>query len=125
MTMPISIAESRGAPLLFLRKTDPSIYKWSCFQQDKETNTDLEAYSLDEALRILPETYSIIGCGYLFTLPERDEHGTPALFSQMAKSLASSNGIYFDEDYGHNCVVHQIPLNTRRLYESLLSCNRI
>lgn len=40
-----------------------------------------------------------------YSLPVRDEVGTNAFFWQMAKSYASSNGHYFDEEAGHMCYV--------------------
>lgn len=114
-----TINKNRGEkPFYFLRKINPKLFRW--FFQDQETS--LEAIDLDEAFRLAYREWpdlQVIGCGYLFTLPERDEHGTPALFSEMVKSLESSNGIFFEEERGHNCIVHQIPLTTQKIYKDL------
>lgn len=102
---------------LYLRKVEPKLFKW--FQE--ETDTGIQADRVTEAIRLALgkwKSFKLLNCGYVYTLPERDEHGNNALFSQMAKSLDSGNGIYFDEDLGHNCIVHQIPLETARLYRS-------
>lgn len=40
-------------------------------------------------------------------MPERDEHGLPALFYQMKASYTSSSGIYFEEDFGYNAIVKE------------------
>jgi hypothetical protein len=112
----ISIAKSSEGRL-YLRKVEPKLFKW--FQE--ETDTGIQSDLVTEAIRLAQEkwkSFKLLNCGYVYTLPERDEHGNNALFSQMAKSLDSGNGIYFDEDLGHNCIVQQIPLETARLYRS-------
>ena len=115
----ISIANSSDGRL-YLRKVEPKLFKW--FQD--ETDTGIQSDRVIEAIRLASEkwkSFKLLNCGYIYTLPERDEHGNNALFSQMAKSLDSPNGIYFDEDLGHNCIVHQIPLESARLYRSFIS----
>ena len=104
---------------LYLRKIEPKVFKW--FQEEKDTG--VQADRVTEAIRLAESQwkskgFKLLNCGYVYTLPERDEHGNNALFSQMAKSLDSGNGVYFDEDLGHNCIVHQIPLETARFYRS-------
>lgn len=105
---------------LYLRKVEPKLFKW--FQED--TDTGVQSDRVTDAIRLASgkwqsKGFKLLNCGYVYTLPERDEHGNNALFSQMAKSLDSGNGVYFDEDLGHNCIVQQIPLETARLYRSL------
>ncbi len=63
--------------------------------------------------------FSTLGCGFRYTLPERDEHGCNALFHQMIASYSSSNGVYFDEELGHNCFVNYASLEARNLWEQL------
>ena len=82
---------------------------------DGESPTELIAGSLSEALRIAGKLYAlqhfqVVHCGNKFTLPERDEHGTPATYQEMMKSLQSSNGVFQDEASGHACIVREIPL---------------
>lgn len=107
---------------LYLRKVDSKTFRW--FLED--TETFVEAPDPEEAIRLAYREWpdlKLLGCGYFFTLPERDEHGTPALFSQMAKSLESSNGIFFDEERGYNGIVNQIPLETAKIYKDLKAKN--
>lgn len=118
----ISIATIDADQRLYLRKVEPKLFKW----YQEETDTGIQSDRVIEAIRLAENEWKSKGfkqlnCGYVYTLPERDEHGNNALFSQMAKSLDSGNGIYFDEDLGHNCTVQQIPLESARLYRSLKS----
>lgn len=106
--------------LLFLREEAPNNYAW--FSKDEKT--PVEAPTIPEAIRLAYKYYALdhfqpLLCGYKFTLPERDEHGNNALFQDMVQSLNSMNGIYFDDKLGYNCIVHQIPLASRELYEKL------
>jgi hypothetical protein len=113
----IHIANSDDG-ILLLKEDSPSRFVW--VKGKEETST--EAPSYEEAVRLGWKTisgFSPLLCGYKFTLPERDEHGNNATFSDMVQSLNSSNGIYFDKDLGHNCIVHQIPQKSRLLYEKL------
>lgn len=108
----IHIAKIRGKPVLTLMKESPEEYRW----YNDGVKTDLFAKTPGEAMRVARKEYqgdefSPVLCGTLFTLPERDEHGMPALYWQMMKSKASMNGVYFDETMGHNCIVRDIPLN--------------
>lgn len=112
--------------LLFLRKLEPRKFQWFQYDGKEETPEPIQSEELAEAIRLGNKEWKFQGftplpCGYVFTLPERDEHGNNALFSQMAKSLETPNGVYFDEDLGHNCIVHQIPTATRLLYNQLKS----
>lgn len=111
-----------GSETLFLRKSAEGQFQW----MNQENPVSGEFDSLEKALEYAwrQEGFTPMACGYKFTLPERDEHGTPALFEEMAKSLNSMTGIYFDEREGHNCIVNQIPSNTRRFFEHLKSHQR-
>lgn len=103
--------------LLFLRKVSNNEYRWF---QDKES-TPVYAETIEEALRLAPkhwnnDSYRTIICGFRYTLPERDEHGINALFHQMAASIVTPNGIYFDEELGNNCFVQNYSLEARELF---------
>lgn len=125
MTMPITdiicvAAADEGQ--LVLSKTPEGRYAWKFL--DRPSDVILKANTVQEAIRLgekwgRDSGFKMQACGYLFTLPEREEHGNNALFSQMVKSLESPNGVYFDEGLGHLCVVHQIPIQARRLYERI------
>ena len=116
--------------VLFLRKTDPLNYTWYIEKEGKEESTGIESTHPEEAIRLARRQWALdefqpLKCGYCFTLPERDEHGTPALFYQMIKSLNTLTGAYFDEDLGFSCHVQQIPVDSRRLYKKLKELNRL
>lgn len=63
--------------------------------------------------------FRTLNCGFYYTLPERDEHGMNALFSQMIAGYSSSNGVYFDEILGHNCFVNFASQEGLNLWHSL------
>lgn len=108
--IPIHVAKyfgsQRRAKYLFLKEEKPSWYRW--YESDSETA--IASDNIHEAI-LLARTYwkeeniQMVACGFRYTLPERDEHGENALFHQMAASYSSFNGIYFDEELGHNCFV--------------------
>lgn len=112
----IHIAKLDRDKIITLQELTPGLFDW--FDQDKSLN--LSSSSIEEAFKkgrkeLKARGFSPIHCGYKFTLPERDEHGKEALYIDMMKSLASPNGIFFDETMGHNAVVHQIPSYVRNL----------
>lgn len=122
----VNVARINGKKLLFLRKLEPKLYQW--FDQDDKT--DVQAETQEEAIRLAyrkwqDRGFQMLPCGYVFTLPERDEHGNNASFSQMGKSLESMTGVYYDEDLGHSCIVNQIPNETRKIYNSLKQTSSI
>lgn len=130
----IHIAEidsKEGTQSLFLRKESPDRYIWFAVDKEgQEKATPVSASSAEGAIKIAREHwhnnfFRTIKCGFRFTLPERDEHGNNALFNQMNLSLGSFNGVYYDEELGHNCVVHQIPLSTRLIWEKLKAANKL
>lgn len=102
------LIDGRNVHTLFLRKTGAETYKW--FMED--TPTDVKGITPEEAIRLAKRHWTLqplvfLDCGKRFTLPERDEHGTHALFQQMAASYSSFNGIYYDEELGHSCIVKE------------------
>lgn len=115
---------------LYLRHTEPQIYTWFQEINGKEEPTAISSSNIEEAIRLARrewqnQNFQPFMVGYRFTLPERDEHGNNALFYQMVKSLNSFNGVYFDEELGHNAIIHQIPLIAREIYEKLKVQNRL
>lgn len=90
---------------LFLRKQGDNHFVWY-----EEEETGIVGSTISEAIQNARRNWSAysfrtVNCGFRYTLPERDEHGCNALFCQMAESYRSSNGVYFDEELGHNCFV--------------------
>lgn len=105
---------------LFLRKEAEGEFRWFL---EKEP-TPIHAGNIEEALRLAARhwkdvSFRTVICGFRYTLPERDEHGINALFHQMAASLVTSNGIYFDEELGNNCFVQNYSLEARDLFFDL------
>lgn len=100
-----------GERMLFLRQKDPSYFAWYQVEPNgEEVETEVGGPNIEEALRVARKQWKIfffqlLNCGFRYTLPERDEHGSNALFHQMVASYASFNGVYFDQDVGFNCYV--------------------
>ena len=104
---------------MFLQETSPGHYQW--FQGDEPT--EIQAPSIQEAIRLgwkafASQNFEPLLCGYKYTLPERDEHGAPTLFSDMVQSLNTPTGQYFDPASGHNYIVQNIPTRARELYKN-------
>ena len=121
------LANGKGTRLLFLREDGPGSYRW--FDENEET-TDVSASTVNEALRLAHQKWKHNGfrtliCGFRYTLPERDEHGMNALFHQMAASHNSFNGVYFDEELGHNCFVQNASIEALNLLKQLEESNRL
>lgn len=115
--------KGHGPVSVFLRELKPYHYVW--FQEDasgQENETPIFASSIEEALRLAKnnwkeESFRTLNCGFRYTLPERDEHGTNALLCHMGASYASPNGVYFDESIGNNCIVHNASTEARELWK--------
>lgn len=122
----------KGWRFLFLREQkDSEEFRWF-IESNPETEepTQIAASSVEEALRLAhvywrDQQFRCIRCGYRFTLPERDEIGTNALFHQMVRSYQSFNGLYVDEELGHPCIVREISQEAHRLWRSLEAQNRL
>ncbi|MCE5317924.1 MAG: hypothetical protein LLG04_11290 [Parachlamydia sp.] len=115
-----------GQRYLFLRKVAPMHFGWFWWDGDAETAAEVIATNAEEALRLAQrqwrqEDFRPVGCGFRYTLPERDEHGMNALFYQMVASYESPSGIYFDDELGGNCIVHFASTEARRLMTQLKS----
>lgn len=115
----------KGSHLLLLRKKDATQYTWFEQQSDgSEIESHVTGPNIEEALRLArrewkDNSYRTINCGFRYTLPERDEHGMNALFHQMVASYNSMNGVYFDEELGHNCFVQAASQEALQLMKKL------
>ena len=99
-----------GWTWLFLRHTGENEFVW--FQQsgDAEQITGMRGSNAENAIFLArrhwkEHFFTTLKCGFRFTLPERDEIGSNALFCHMYASYAVMNGVYYDEELGHPCVV--------------------
>lgn len=113
-----------GRKLLLLRKKEPNLFVWMETGTSGEVETEVSASQVEEAIRLAArhwkhEGFSPFNCGFRYTLPERDEHGTNALFHQMAASYSVPNGVYFDEELGSNCFVQAASDEARNLMQQL------
>ena len=118
--------QNQGSHYLFLRQLEPFRYIW--FLEDlangRETETSLWGGSAEDAILTARKAWALeyfrpLHCGFRYTLPERDEVGTNALFHQMVSSYASLSGIYFDEELSSNCIVQNASLEARHLWQRL------
>jgi hypothetical protein len=121
----------QGKQLLLLRERSPHDYGWF-LETDEQTETDtgVRGDTIEEAMQIAHRHWRLnyfktIICGFRYTLPERDECGMNALFHQMAASHSTTNGIYFDEDLGHNCFVQNASQESLDLHERFKSQKRL
>jgi len=130
----IHVGTTKLTPLptyLFLRKVDQHHYVW--FKENEsgiEEPTPIEAERITEALRLANthwknHYFTLLNCGFRYTLPERDEHGMNALFSQMVASYSTSNGVYFEEELGHLCFVQAASIEARQLWKKLKQAGRL
>lgn len=111
--IPVHIATGDSGSY-YLKENSPQEFQW--FLEDQPT--EIKAPSIREAMKLAIRAFKFdhfnpLPCGNKYSLPERDEHGEPALFSELVKSLASPNGQYFDPLYGQNYIVKEFPLNMR------------
>ncbi len=120
-----------GWVMLFLRRTPDQGYTWfEEVEERQEQPTSVTSASAEEALRLAHRqwknhSFRTIRCGYRFTLPERDEIGSNALFHQMIASYSIMNGIYFDEELGHQCIVKEISQEAHDLWKRLQAQGRL
>ncbi|GAB4232394.1 MAG: hypothetical protein Tsb0021_11070 [Chlamydiales bacterium] len=107
---------------LILRRLANQLYQWFEETHDLDIPTSVEAPSIREAIRLSrrfwsrDEAFRMVGCGFRYTLPERDEHGENALFYQMAASLSTVNGFYLDAELGCMCYVSNPSTEARNLW---------
>ncbi len=122
----IHVAEiqEQGKRYLFLRQLDPYRYVWFKEVGPDEIETAIWGANTEEAIYAARkawknELFRTLKCGFRYTLPERDEHGSNALFYQMAASYNSMNGVYFEDELGSNCIVHNASMEARNLLKRL------
>lgn len=101
--------EKEPCRLLFLREVKKGHFEWKEERDGIEVDTGIIASSAEEAIQEAykkweHDYFKTISCGYRYTLPERDEIGSPALFHQMVQSYSIPNGIYQDERDGLSIV---------------------
>lgn len=120
-----------GRIYLFLRQMEPYRYIW--FREEQpgiETETGIWGGTAEEALLAAYRAWRLddirtLNCGFRYTLPERDEVGTNALFHQMAASYNSMTGVYFDEELGFNCTVQNASVEAKNLWQRLQQTSQI
>lgn len=116
---------------LLLRQVGDQQFRWDEFKgRDEDKPTEISSQTITDAIRIARvhwkyRSIQMVNCGFRYTLPERDEHGSNALFHQMIASYASSNGIYFDAELGNNCFVNFASEEARRLWKRLKETNKL
>lgn len=122
--------DEKGRKILYLRKKGP-IYSWNYVDsRGNEEESPVSTDTIEEAMREAAaywkgSDFRTLQCGFRYNLPERDEHGINALFYQMISSYNSSNGVYFDEDLGHNCYVQNASLAARKIWEDLKKAGKL
>lgn len=115
----------KGLRYLVLREVDPTRFSWFERQPDQtERDTEVFGTNIEEAMREAYRSFKdcafrFVHCGFRYTLPERDEHGINALLREMIASYSSMNGVYFDNDVGHNCYVQAASDEAIELWKSL------
>lgn len=117
--------QNQGKIYLFLRQIEPFRYIW--FYEDQhgiETETATWGGTYEEAFLAAYQTWKLddiqtLNCGFRYTLPERDEVGSNALFYQMVSSYSSMTGVYFDEELGSNCIVQNASIEARNIWKRL------
>lgn len=117
--------EPKVKSYLILRQLDPFRHVWfKEIEPGQEEETPVWGGTPQEAIQAArkawkTESFHTVNCGFRYTLPERDEHGANALFCQMAASYSSSTGVYFEEELGANCIVHNASDEARNLHKRL------
>lgn len=115
---------------LYLRKSAQGHYIWTAVDgEGQESDTPISADSAEEAIRLarrhwIDEFFDTLRCGFRFTLPERDEIGSNALFHQMVSSYSTMNGVYLDEELGHQCIVHDASQEALDLWKRLVDSSQ-
>jgi hypothetical protein len=110
---------------LLLKQLNPHLYSWfSLNKNNEEIETSVSGSTVEEAIQKArihwrKDSFKTIQCGFRYTLPERDEHGMNAYFHQMEASYRSMNGVYFDEELGHNCFVQNASEEAKNLLYNL------
>ncbi|MDP1879830.1 MAG: hypothetical protein Q8K60_02680 [Parachlamydiaceae bacterium] len=111
---------------VLLKKLEPFRYVWFLknHQNQEDAQTEIWGGTPEEAIQAgrrfwKHHEFNLLHCGFRYTLPERDEIGTNALFHQMLASYESMTGVYFDEELGSNCIVNLASQEARDFAKSL------
>jgi hypothetical protein len=123
--------QNQGLIYLLLRQIEPFRYIW--FREDHqgvESETPIWGGTTEDAILAAykawrSDYYRTLHCGFRYTLPERDEVGTNALFHQMVSSYSSASGVYFDEELGSNCIVQFASIEARNFWARLQQTGQI
>lgn len=109
---PYHVGKIFPSKYLFLKKMDSSLFQWFKLNHafDKEEETSCVGKTAAEAIHAAyklwkADHFSLVHCGFRYTLPERDQVGCKALFWEMVKSYTAFNGRFFHEEIGHLCYV--------------------
>lgn len=116
--------------LLLLKAISPTQYKWFELDNQNETETEIEGTTIRDAIQKARkfwknDSFQSLNCGFIYTLPERDEHGIDALFQEMHASYSSPNGVFYNDTLGHNCFVQNASLEALALRKEFMQNKRI
>ena len=114
---PIHVGKISTNQKLFLRSINDK-YIW----HESDIATDIAGNSIEEAIFHANRTWTgfmPLKCGFLYTLPERDEHGINALFYEMCLSYSAPDGRFFDPRRGCFCKVDFASDEALKLYREL------
>ncbi len=119
---------SRGWQWIHLRNTGETGFIW--YRQNPEEPTSIKGDNAEEAIanarrQWKEQFFTTLKCGFRFTLPERDEIGTNALFHHMHASYAIMNGVYYDDELGHQCIVREASTEALDMMKRLQAENRL
>lgn len=107
--IPVHLAKGSSGDYV-LREETPGNFQWFLHGKAVGVNCSSLKDSLKSGFKSFKnDQFRPLHCGTKFSLPERDEHGEPAIFSELVRSLASSNGQYYDPLYGQNFIVKEYP----------------
>lgn len=109
--IPYHVATIYPKQYLFLQRSDSSFH-WLKMNPsfDEGIETPCQGETLARAIQAAykmwqADFFTLLNCGFRYSLPVRDQTGCSAFFWQMAKSYSTPNGHYFDEEAGHLCFV--------------------
>ena len=115
-----------GHKVLLLLRKEEERFRWYQQGGNGEQPLGLEGATAEEAIlkaseRFRNEGFRPVECGIRFSAVERDEHGMNALYCQMVASYSSGHidGVYFDEQVGHDCYVQQASEEALQLWKEL------
>lgn len=109
----VHLPKRRGSNYAILREISPKDFRWFIEDKGQEKETGIKGESIPQAIhnakkRWKDSAFNPMHCGIRFELPERDQHGTKALFYQMIQSQRHNNGVYFDIKLNQQCIVQNI-----------------